>query len=251
MVGNAAFEGLACRYLGHAALLDGALTEAEEHFERAHGLAQTAGDAGGEALALAYLAVVAYRRTQEHGPTPEMSSAATWVRDARTALEQALEAAGRAADPRCRAVIEMLGTAVGRVAPANGEALVQRSGDLRLALRVVRAHGADERSSTLRIDRDGRWFELELGTRIEIGRRRALRRILVSLARHHETAPGEELEATTLLAVGWPGERVLPDAASRRVRTAIWELRKLGLGNVLRTQRFGYVLARDARVAWA
>lgn len=104
---------------------------------------------------------------------------------------------------------------------------------------------------TLTLDRHGRWFELEQGARVDISRRRVLRRLLVALVARHEEAPDEEIETSDLLALGWPGERVMPEAAGRRVRTAIWELRRLGLGRLVTTKGFGYALARDARVAWS
>lgn len=104
---------------------------------------------------------------------------------------------------------------------------------------------------TLTLDRDGRWFELERGVRVDISRRRVLRRLLVALVAKHEAALGEEIETVDLLAVGWPGERVMPEAAGRRVRTAIWELRRLGLGRLVTTKGFGYALAPDARVVWS
>ncbi len=106
-------------------------------------------------------------------------------------------------------------------------------------------------AATLTVDREGRWFELERGAPVDLGRRRVLRRLLVALAARHERSPGKEIEAIDLLAVGWPGERVLPDAAGRRVRTAIWSLRRLGLGRLVTTKGFGYAIDRDAQVVWA
>jgi len=42
-------------------------------------------------------------------------------------------------------------------------------------------------------------------------------------------APGEGLGVRALLAHGWPGERVLVEAAETRVRVAISTLRSMGL----------------------
>jgi len=46
---------------------------------------------------------------------------------------------------------------------------------------------------------------------------------------HHMRAPGEGLGVRALLAHGWPGERVLVEAAETRVRVAISTLRSMGL----------------------
>jgi hypothetical protein len=103
---------------------------------------------------------------------------------------------------------------------------------------------------TLTVDRDGRWFAVERGAPVDMGRRRVLRRILLALATRHGSAPGREIDAVDLLSAGWPGERVMPDAASRRVRTAVWELRRLGLGDVVVTRGFGYAIDPQARIVW-
>ena len=51
-----------------------------------------------------------------------------------------------------------------------------------------------------------------------------------------------------VLAAGWPGEVVLPDAASNRVYVAMATLRKLGLAPILHTSDDGYRLALDAPI---
>ena len=45
-----------------------------------------------------------------------------------------------------------------------------------------------------------------------------------------------------LIEAGWPGERMRPDAAGKRLRTAIWTLRKAGLEALLLTRHDGYLL---------
>ena len=54
--------------------------------------------------------------------------------------------------------------------------------------------------------------------------------------------PGAVVAAEEVLAAGWPGERVLPEAGAKRVRTAIWSLRKAGLGEPLETVGDAYRL---------
>jgi hypothetical protein len=95
---------------------------------------------------------------------------------------------------------------------------------------------------TLRIASDGRWFDVGDGTRVELGRRGSLRRILTALAEHHLKHPNTGMKQAELVIAGWPGERVLVDAAATRVRVAIATLRQLGLRSTLLTRDDGYVL---------
>jgi hypothetical protein len=55
--------------------------------------------------------------------------------------------------------------------------------------------------------------------------------------------PGVALSADALIAAGWLGERLLIEAASTRLRTAISALRKLGLRDVIQTRDDGYAIA--------
>ena len=120
---------------------------------------------------------------------------------------------------------------------------------LRMARRMLeRSTGAPARKArSLRVERNGRWFEVD-GERIDLGRRGALRRILVALAQSRVTSPDRGLKQADLVAAGWPGERVLVDAAATRVRVAIATLRQLGLRSMLLTRDDGYVLDPAANV---
>ena len=110
--------------------------------------------------------------------------------------------------------------------------IITTSFDARFALRILLR--AIDRSApkpstapphTLKIASDGRWFEAD-GARVELGRRGSLRRILLALGTHRLTHPNEGMKLSELVAAGWPGERVLVDAASTRVRVAIASLRQ-------------------------
>lgn len=83
------------------------------------------------------------------------------------------------------------------------------------------------------------------GTFAPLTHRPNLMRILAALADARLSTPGRSLESEKLLAVGWPGERVRPDAGRQRVRTALATLRDFGLKNVLVTTREGWHLAMD------
>ena len=125
--------------------------------------------------------------------------------------------------------------------------------DVRFALRIARqaldVPVAVATHRPLRVARDGRWFEMGSRPRIELGRRASLRAILVALANAHRAASPEEgaVGREDLLAAGWPGERLLFDAAGKRLRVAIATLRSLGLREAIVTARDGYAL--DARLA--
>jgi len=86
------------------------------------------------------------------------------------------------------------------------------------------------------------WFEIG-GKRQDLTRRGSLKRILralVAASKSEQVA----LDKDALLAAGWPGEKLHPDAASKRLRVAIATLRSFGLRDVLRTSDDGYFLGR-------
>jgi hypothetical protein len=65
----------------------------------------------------------------------------------------------------------------------------------------------------------------------------------VRLAEGQRTAPGHGLSLADLQEAGWPGERILPQAASNRIYVAVNQLRKLGLKDWLkRSSSGGYYL---------
>ncbi|MFO0550176.1 MAG: hypothetical protein U0271_17410 [Polyangiaceae bacterium] len=102
----------------------------------------------------------------------------------------------------------------------------------------------------LAVSDDGTWFETEAG-RVDVARRGAVRRILVALAKARLDSPTKALTVDMLFEIGWPGERIPYESQVRRVYTAIWTLRTLGLDGLLLTRDEGYLLdpKRDVRVA--
>jgi len=88
----------------------------------------------------------------------------------------------------------------------------------------------------------GRWFQPDGGSRINLGRRGPLRRILLSLAQQRLERPGIGLDVQSLIEAGWPGEKILHKAALSRAYTTIQRLRALGLQDVLLTSDEGYLL---------
>ena len=100
----------------------------------------------------------------------------------------------------------------------------------------------------LLIGPEANWFRLSGGASCNLRRRRALRAILRTLVSLHRDQPGVGLSIEDLLAIGWPGERVIPYAGANRVYVALTTLRNMGLRGQLILQRSGYMLDPDLHV---
>ena len=109
--------------------------------------------------------------------------------------------------------------------------------ELGAALRDRSLEGAVD----LAVADDGTWFEAA-GARVDVARRGAVRRILAALADTRRDVPAHALSVDELFEIGWPGERIPYESQVRRVYTAIWTLRTLGLEGLLLTRDEGYLL---------
>lgn len=147
------------------------------------------------------------------------------------AMVQGLESPGPAA-----ALTVLRAGALHEAVPDVPAELARRSSDVRRALALVVGAPA------LSVADDGREARLPDGTLVDLRRRAAPRRILRALADARRDSPGDSLDRDALIAAGWPGERMLPAAADKRLRTAIWTLRKDGFGELLLTRDDGYLL---------
>ena len=98
----------------------------------------------------------------------------------------------------------------------------------------------------LRVGPAACWVEVD-GNHIPLERRRAPRRILARLCDMAMREPHETLTVEGVFEAGWPGESIRYESQVKRVHTAIWTLRKLGLGEVLRTIDKGYCLDASVR----
>jgi predicted ATPase len=122
--------------------------------------------------------------------------------------------------------------------------------DVRFALRMLEQALAARRSrAELVVGKDGAWFAVDGGARVDLRRRGSLRRILHALVARHAEAPERALDQDALVERGWPGERLRPDAGSTRLRVAIATLRRLGLRSVLVTRDDGYLIDPSADVS--
>lgn len=99
----------------------------------------------------------------------------------------------------------------------------------------------------VRIASDGRAFDRGGGHRVELGTRRSLVALVRALV-EASTQVNRTLDVADLVAVGWPGERVLPRAGASRVYVAIATLRKMGLDDVIERTADGYHLREGSFV---
>jgi len=127
---------------------------------------------------------------------------------------------------------------------SNGHADAWRSLFHRTALRVraMTDASAPLAMQALTVGPEGRWFRLGDGERVDLARRRSVARILHLLARHSTDQQEAGVTTDDLIAVGWPGERILARPAQNRVYAAIHMLRKLGLEGALVCDEAGYRL---------
>jgi hypothetical protein len=166
---------------------------------------------------------------------------------ARPHFARADELVGGVDNPTLRAVSETLrAAAFEEPLPPLEEAWVASSSDLRR----IRRLSASDQPAAIRVSDDGRALHLADGTAVDLTRRAAPRRLLVELARARIEEPGRVRTFEELIEAGWPGERMHPEAARKRLRTAIWTLRKMGLESVIVTHDDGYSLDREAHVVW-
>lgn len=111
---------------------------------------------------------------------------------------------------------------------------------------LVQALRAEPPAPGLVVEAASRWFEIG-GQRVDLTRRRGVRLILDALAAHRESGSETPMSVQQLFAVGWPGSSIRESSMRKRVYTAIWTLRSLGLEETLLTRGDGYVL--DPEVA--
>ncbi len=142
------------------------------------------------------------------------------------------------------------------IAPRGGLDPVKSSADVRIALRIAR-HALDaleqarEAERALRIDPSGAWFETPGGERVDCRRRQALRRILARLARARVQQPGVPIAPESLIAAGWPDEKMTNASAQNRLYVTINRLRQLGVGEALQLVEGGYRLDPNVPLALA
>lgn len=247
--------------LGNLGMLhheEGRPEEARACHERAAALLHEVGDRRSEAIARARLG--AAEGALDRGDRAEQSLGraerlAAHLGDPRiTALADLARASldlsvARAAsvEKRSDAASEHLEAARARIQRAK-QGPIERSDDLRLMLRILERSaaasfgGAEALDDGLYVSPEARWVRAPGGAWQDMRERHAARRILARLITQAREAPGRGVPATELQEVGWPGERILPDAALNRIYVTMNQLRKLGLKPHLTKNTEGYAL---------
>ena len=121
--------------------------------------------------------------------------------------------------------------------------------DVRIAIRVLEAAlGRPATTARLTLGPEAKWFVIDGRGRVDLSRRGPIRRVLARLHEAHR-ARAPALTLIELQQAGWPGQKIRPESAKRRVYVAIGELRKLGLGDLIVTRDDGYQLDPDVTIA--
>ena len=122
----------------------------------------------------------------------------------------------------------------------------RREGVAPVALCVVSM--ARQEDEALVIGAEGRWFRAPGAARVDLSHRKPLCRILALLAERHVAGHRAGSSQEDLAKAGWPGERIMPSAASTRVRVGIASLRAFGLRGYLVRDPGGYALSAAVAV---
>jgi hypothetical protein len=99
---------------------------------------------------------------------------------------------------------------------------------------------------SLFVARDGEYFQVSSGKRVDLSTKGPLRRIFRAIVKAHRESPRRGLSVHEVFDAGWFGERAEPEALAGRVYSAISKLRRMGLGDVFTRTESGYQL--DPRV---
>jgi predicted ATPase len=224
-------------YTGILDAEQGALDDAERALGEAARLNAITGEARYGGLIDAALAAVLALRGRR-------SEAEAALADAATALE-------RAADAALARVLEvprgLLDLAVGANAEARARLAIVTdvpSFDVRLLGRLLSAglERAEADARAWRVARDGRRFVPPGADPVSLEHRAPLVLLLAALIERRATQPGVGMRVPELALAGWPGERLLPEAAANRVHVALSTLRRLGLAPLIRRDGGAYRL---------
>lgn len=260
-VGDPRLYGITLGNLGMMHHEEGRLGEARACHERAMALLRDAGDRRSEAQAAARLgaalasldrldeARAAFARGERllvHQGDPlaiELVAAARGFLD--LALARSARVAGRVDEAAAYTTEVQRHIARAR---EGDPSIADRSDDVRLCVRILErglsaVGGApDASSSELLLAPEARWLRPPGGTWQDLRERHAVRRMLLLLVERRRDTPGRGVSLSEMQDAGWPGERILPQAASNRIYVAMNQLRKLGLKDWLRRSGEGYYL---------
>lgn len=266
--GDVAMEAHILAYLGFANLDLGRAKECAELAEKA---LQLLGNLGNNRLAgqvYAILAIAQCRQADLGDPEATLKQAEeVTLRTGSTELVEALgvhfgclevwqskNAAHAGAFVDARALLASAKDRLQRATSAEEGAVpvVARSIMARLAARQLE-QAIDEcevhHMPQLQVEEDGRWYQMAGDEKVDLRRRQPLRRLLSTLCRARVTQPGRPVSREALVAAGWPGERILDQAAAIRLRVALSTLRKTGLQEAIVNHADGYLIDTNVSVA--
>jgi len=203
---------------GHLAFHAGDRTRAAAAYSAAWSISKHV-EVGFEALTPAYLALASG------------SADSADFEDARRAVE-------RVANPHVKSALAIL---EGKAAAADASSLAASS-EVRRALAFRGARRG------IVLSDDAKRMTLPDGTGVDLSRRKNVRLILLDLAKARRDRPGVYVRGEDLIETGWPGERMRADAGLKRLHTAIWTLRSLGLEDALLSSDEGYALDPKVRL---
>ena len=221
-LGHRRYELATHRYLGTVAFEEGDLEGALASFETALAISDEVGDFASFVLGPLGAALALLGRTKE----------------ADAAFARARASLATRGEPRAFVQLEIFEAFRDLEKARDLAAKLEKkplAADARVALRLLSTAIARPKTNVV-IGEDARWFRVGEGERVDLSKRRAPRLILKALAE------GRVLTLDEIIAAGWPGERIQPDAAAARAYTAIKTLRELGLGDHLERRDDGYRL---------
>jgi predicted ATPase len=209
---------------GHLAMAEGrpaaAVLAYEASFEASRDV-----EVGFEALTPAY-AALAHARGGDAGRVDALLSLAT-------------TRVGAFENPHSSVALEVLASA------ARGAAYVEPPPEARAASSDVRralAFAGEATSLELRVHVASRTVTRADGSVIDLSRRKSMWGVFLALCRARVASPGAPVPIEALVAAGWPREKMRNDAATKRLHTAIWSLRRAGIEAMIVTSDEGYAL---------
>jgi tetratricopeptide (TPR) repeat protein len=94
----------------------------------------------------------------------------------------------------------------------------------------------------IRVDIEGRWFQVDDAAPVDCSERAVQKRLLAKLATARVGTPGAVISAEALIAAAWPGEKMQHSAGKNRLKVQVAKLRALGLGDAIRSESGGYFI---------
>jgi len=264
-VGDRRLLAITLGNLGTLSHIEGDLNHARQSHEAALGHLREVGDMRSEGLCLGRLGAVV-------ATLGDVDTARLHIDEAELLLERLGDATGHAAVTLGRGFIELAEAARARVrgddealkghfdavserieqARAGEPSLVERSDDARTAIRILsgwleQLDPSEDFAGSLSADAflvgpDAQWCRPPGEAYQDLRRKRAARALLATLVDQHQRARGEALSTETLIAAGWPGERLVASAGQNRLHVALNQLRRLGLEESLQRGDSGYLL---------